>query len=82
MIRVGVIGFGYWGPNLVRNFQENPETELVAISDTCVERLSAAKRRYPAVRVAADYREMLAQVHPRAILESTRASKRIEYFAW
>jgi predicted dehydrogenase len=90
MIRVGVIGFGYWGPNLVRNFQENPETELVAISDTCVERLSAAKRRYPAVRVAADYREMLldhavdavaiatpVSTHFQIAMEALRAGKHV-----
>ena len=30
MIGVGVIGYGYWGPNLVRNFSESPETEVIA----------------------------------------------------
>jgi len=33
MIRVGVIGYGYWGPNVVRNFSEAPGAQVVAVSD-------------------------------------------------
>ena len=32
-VRIGIIGFGYWGPNLTRNFMELPLTELVAVAD-------------------------------------------------
>ena len=31
MTRMGVIGYGYWGPNLARNFSDSPRTELVAV---------------------------------------------------
>ncbi len=44
---VGVIGCGYWGPNLVRNFARNPRTQVLAVCDARHER---------AVRVAAEYR--------------------------
>jgi predicted dehydrogenase len=47
MINVGLIGFGYWGPNLARNFHHNPFMELAAISDFSAERLETAARLYP-----------------------------------
>ena len=47
MINVGLIGFGYWGPNLARNFHHNPFTELAAISDFSEDRLKTAARFYP-----------------------------------
>lgn len=40
MIRVGVIGYGYWGPNLVRNFSEVPGYRVAAICDLRAERLA------------------------------------------
>ncbi len=47
MINVGLIGFGYWGPNLARNFSVNPDLELAAICDFSAERLKTAGRFYP-----------------------------------
>ena len=40
MIKVGVIGYGYWGPNLVRNFMEAPGSTVVAVCDLRSERLA------------------------------------------
>ncbi len=59
MIRVGVIGYGYWGPNLVRNFYECPDTQVVSVSDLNTGRLEAVQRRYPAVQTTTDYRDLL-----------------------
>ena len=50
MIRVGVIGYGYWGPNLARNFSECPDTVLTAVADPREERLADVRRRFPGVR--------------------------------
>ena len=47
MINVGLIGFGYWGPNLARNFNVNPDMELAAICDYSADRLKTAGRFYP-----------------------------------
>ena len=33
MVRIGVIGYGYWGPNLVRNFAEAPDTQVIVVAD-------------------------------------------------
>jgi len=59
MIRVGVIGYGYWGPNLVRNFVEQPGAQLVAVADARRERLEQVQRRYPGVRVMEDALELI-----------------------
>lgn len=58
-IRVGVIGAGYWGPNIVRNLHEAPGAEAVAVADLSQERLEAIRKRFPAVRVTTDYHELL-----------------------
>jgi predicted dehydrogenase len=47
MIKIGLIGFGYWGPNLARNFSQNAEMELAAVADLSGARLERAQRMYP-----------------------------------
>ena len=59
-ITVGVIGCGYWGPNLIRNFAENEGAELRWICDADARRLEKVARRYPSVRTASDFRALLA----------------------
>ena len=54
MIRVGVIGYGYWGPNLVRNFADCSSTKIAAVCDLRPERLTAAERRYPGILTTSD----------------------------
>lgn len=54
VVKVAVIGYGYWGPNLVRNFQENPAAEVVAIADLSEDRLALARKRFPFVDVHDD----------------------------
>jgi predicted dehydrogenase len=60
MIHVGVIGCGYWGPKLARNFHELPDSELTWACDLCQERLDHLKGLYPQVRTTYDYRDLLA----------------------
>ena len=58
MIRTGVIGYGYWGPNLVRNFMEAPGSTVVAVCDPRRERLSHLQIRYPSVRTLSNSQEL------------------------
>ncbi len=58
-LRVGIIGAGYWGPNLVRNFNEAPGATVVAVADLDPERLGALHKRFPAVRTTTDHRAIL-----------------------
>lgn len=55
-VRVGVIGCGYWGPNLVRNFARHPHSEILAVCDTRYERASrvGAEYRIPTITDRAD----------------------------
>lgn len=71
MIRVGVIGYGYWGPNLVRNFFECPATQVVAVADLSQDRLSLASRRHPGIEVTTDYKVLLRNHQVDAVAIST-----------
>ena len=59
-LRVAVIGAGYWGPNLVRNFSEAPGANVVAVADLSEERLAGIRKRFPAVRTTTDHRALFA----------------------
>lgn len=54
-VRIGIIGFGYWGPNLTRNFMELPSTELVAVADLNPHRRKHVEDRYTTVRTTDNY---------------------------
>ncbi len=71
MTRVGVIGYGYWGPNLVRNFAELSQARVVAVSDRRPERLALVERRYPGVRVTADAASLIADPAIDAVVIAT-----------
>ncbi len=43
MLNIGVIGYGYWGPNVARNFHGTPGAKLTAISDLSEKRLGMAQ---------------------------------------
>ncbi len=60
MTGIGVVGYGYWGPNLVRNFAETPGANLVAVCDSRADRLAIVAKRFPTVRTFTSFEEMLA----------------------
>ena len=59
MIRVGVIGYGYWGPNVVRNFFAVDQTRVEMLCDTNPSALARAKKNYPGLEVTTDPDEIL-----------------------
>jgi predicted dehydrogenase len=71
MIGVGVIGYGYWGPNLVRNLAEAQGASLAAVCDLRPERLALAARRHPGVRLTTDWRDLLADPGVAAVVVAT-----------
>jgi predicted dehydrogenase len=73
-IGIGVIGYGYWGPNLVRNFAEVSGARVVAVSDLSAERLGVIHSRYPSVRTTTDYRDLLADPAVDAVVIATPVS--------
>ena len=64
---IGVIGCGYWGPNLLRNFAENEAAQLRWICDLDEARLAAMGRRYPAARTTNDNQKLLADPELHAV---------------
>ncbi len=58
-LRVGVIGYGYWGPNLSRNLSALPASRLAAVADMQADRLDMVAATFPQARLYTDYREML-----------------------
>jgi len=74
MVRIGVIGYGYWGPNLVRNFAEGPDTQVIGVSDLRQDRLELAQRRYPGIKVTSNHRDLMEDSDIDAIAISTPVS--------
>ncbi|MGH7953224.1 MAG: Gfo/Idh/MocA family protein, partial [Limisphaerales bacterium] len=70
-IKVGVIGCGYWGPNLVRNFRSLPDCRLTMMCDTSEQRLAHLKTLYPDVESATCYDHMLNGVGLDAVVIAT-----------
>jgi len=54
MIRIGVIGYGYWGPNVVRNFNTIEGSTVASVCDTNPEMLAKAKKAFPHLEVTSD----------------------------
>ena len=59
MIKVGVIGCGYWGPNLIRNFIHTPGCSMEICCDRDQDRLDHIKGLYPNVKTSTDHNELL-----------------------
>ncbi|KQW39108.1 oxidoreductase [Rhizobacter sp. Root404] len=78
VINIGIIGYGYWGPNLVRNFAETRGATVAAVADLDTEKLAIVNRRFPAVKTTTDYRELLADPAIDAIAIATPVSTHFE----
>ncbi len=70
-LKIGVVGCGYWGPNLIRNFSQNPECFLKTICDASQPRLTHIRRLYPTVGTTQKYEELLHDPDLDAIVIAT-----------
>jgi predicted dehydrogenase len=59
MLRIGVIGYGYWGPNIVRNFNTANGSQVVMVCDMNQQSLKKVKKAYPDMRVTPDCIELI-----------------------
>jgi predicted dehydrogenase len=73
-VRIGVVGLGYWGPNLIRNLNELEGADLRWICDLDQSRLDLFGRRYPTVRATRDYEDLLLDPELDAIAIATPVS--------
>jgi len=67
VLRVGVIGYGYWGPNVVRNLHSLESCELVSVCDKNPAVLGRAKRQYPATEMTTNVSDLLTSPHIDAV---------------
>lgn len=81
MVKLGVIGYGYWGPNLVRNFMECEGATVAAICDAAPERLALARRRLPSARSVASAAELIHDPEIDAVVIATPVPTHFELAA-
>jgi len=74
LIGIGIIGYGYWGPKVARNFSGLDDARLVAISDLDPAHLSQAARNHPSALTTTDYQELLQHPDVDAIAIATPVS--------
>jgi len=70
-IGIAVIGYGYWGPNLVRNFSDTDHAQVVAVSDLDRGKLTLVQRRFPGVAVTTDFNAVLSNPNVNAVAIAT-----------
>jgi len=70
-VRIGVVGLGYWGPNLVRNIVDSPTASLEWLCDANPQALAAVARRHPTARHSTDVAELLADPELDAVVVAT-----------
>ncbi len=73
-VNIGVIGYGYWGPNLVRTFSEIPGAKVRTVSDFNPELLAKVQARYPAIEVTTDCQDIFADPKIDAVAIATPVS--------
>lgn len=73
MITLGVIGCGYWGPNLVRNFDGLPDACVKTVSDLRSGRIEFVEKNYPRIGTTSDYQEILDDPEVDAVVIATPA---------
>jgi predicted dehydrogenase len=74
MVRIGIVGLGYWGPNLVRSFALLPDTEVVAVCDLHPARLEAIRALHPGVRTVESADELFQTPGLDAVVIATPTS--------
>ena len=74
MINVAVFGYGYWGPNMVRNFYANKDVKIVWVCDLSKNRLALVQAGYPSIKTTSDPKEIMNDPQVDAVVISTPVS--------
>lgn len=83
MINIGIIGCGYWGPNLIRNFTQIKNCRLISVCDIDKNKIKKIKKIYPYLKCFFDYKEMIDESEIDAVVVSTppQTHYQISYYA-
>ncbi|NIS77726.1 MAG: Gfo/Idh/MocA family oxidoreductase, partial [Deltaproteobacteria bacterium] len=77
-INVGVVGCGYWGPNLIRNFRAQAGCDVKRVCDLDVERLRHMKNLYPEVETTTEFSDLVEDKEIDAIAVATPVNTHFE----
>ena len=78
MIKVGVIGYGYWGPNLVRNFMGAPGSAVIRVCDLREERLAPLQKLYPGIKMCSQATDLIDDPEIDAVVIATPVSSHFD----
>lgn len=78
-LRIGIVGLGYWGPNLARNFDAQPDCELTWLCDARQEELDRVGPSHPKARRTTDMAELLADTELDAVVLATPVPAHAEH---
>lgn len=78
-VRIAVVGAGYWGQNLIRNFWELDNTELTTVCDANISAFPRIRKRYPTIELVQTYQEVLASAHVDAVVLATPVSTHFQF---
>lgn len=74
VVRVAVIGYGYWGPNLVRNFQDLDQSKVIVVADTREQRLKLLAKKFPDVHLVSRVEDVFSNPSVDAVVIATPVS--------
>src|SRR3569833_175379 len=78
MINIGIIGYGYWGPSLLRNFMELPNARVRTVADLDTKKLELVQRRFPGVQTTTDFQAIVQDPEIDAIAVATPVNTHFE----
>ena len=70
-VNLAVVGCGYWGPNLIRNFRATPDCKMKVICDQDLGRLKQLKSLYPEVQTETSFEKVIADKTIDAVVIAT-----------
>ena len=77
-IKIAVVGYGYWGPNLVRNFAKSNNCQVAIVSDFDASKLAACARLYPGIKTTTRFRDVVEFAEIGAVAIATPAHSHFE----
>src|SRR5262245_54434668 len=71
---IAVVGYGYWGPNLVRKFMKGNSSTVTYVVDQSEDRLASVRARYPSIRTSTSFEDALRDEEVQAVAVATPVS--------
>lgn len=78
-MRVGILGYGYWGPNLVRNFMQHDDFEVFGVADLREDRLQVLQKNYPGITITKNANDLVENKNVDAIVIATPVSTHYKF---